>query len=248
VVRVTDDDLEERMRQVENFVRVDNQAEDRSWRPNAASMEALILKVIGGWETLKSEVNWAYFDCAGPRGGQPARPKELPATIRQVAETYNVRWPHDEWSAACAKANKVRQKLAHLLYVYKVDNESPPPNRKLAFMRLGMPGEPRMVDGRPAELEFTDEVLVLSQQIRHVDLVTEQELGEALEAIKWLVDCCKCLQWLGSIHRLDRGWPDNYELPEFDRRMLAWWFPDWGDPETAAVTANQLWVTPPGER
>jgi hypothetical protein len=32
---------------------------------------------------------------------------------------------------------------------YKVDNESPSPERKLAFMRLGLPGQSRMVDGQP---------------------------------------------------------------------------------------------------
>ena len=107
VVGVTDDDLAERMRQLSNFVRPDSGAEDRAWRPDATSMEALVLKVIGGWEMLKSDVNWAYFDSAGPAG-----PKQqgLPATIRQVAKTCNVRWPHDEWSAACARAGQVRRK------------------------------------------------------------------------------------------------------------------------------------------
>ncbi len=227
LVGVADDDREQRIRQLKEFVSIDSDAEGRVWRPDATSMEALVLKVLGSWETLKSDVNWAYFHSAGP-SGPLAKSKELPATIRKVAEMYNVRWADEKWSAECAKANQVRQKLAHLLYVYKVDNESPAPNRKLAFMRLGRPGEPRTVDGRPAELQFRDSVY--SQQARHVDLVTEQELIEALDAIKWLVDCCKYLDRLGWIHRLTYGWPDDHVLPKWERDRLAWWFDDWGDP------------------
>jgi hypothetical protein len=83
--------------------------------------------------------------------------------IRQVAEKYNVRWPHDGWCAGFDKAGKVRHKLAHLLYVMKVDDESHSPNRKLAFA-LGKPGEKRKVDKRPGELNFRDNVW--SQQRR----------------------------------------------------------------------------------
>lgn len=235
------DDLEERMRQVAEFVRIDPGAEDRAWQPEAASMEALVLKVLGGWEVLTAQVNWSHFNCAG-QGGPPAE-TPLAVTIRRVAESYKVRWPHDKWSAACHKAGLVRHKLAHLLYVYRADNESPSPDRKLAFMRLGFPGQPRKVEKRPGELHWGDSVVPQSQQTRHVDLVTERELIEALASIKWLVDCCECLNWLGSIHRLDpRGWPDNYELEKRERDQLAWWFPDWGDRQTTALTAGQLWV------
>lgn len=237
------DELDKRLRQMAKFVRIDNDAEDRAWRPDAASIEALVLKVLGGWEVLKSAVNWAYFDSVGP-DGPPAEAGQLPSTIRKVAESYNVRWPHSEWSAACAKANVVRQKLAHLLYAYKVDNESPTPERKLAFMRLGLPGQPRRVNKRPSELGWSKSAVPLSQQARHVDLLTEQELIDALETIKWLLDCCNYLQRLGSIHRFEPGWPDNYELPKSERDQLAWWFDDWGDPQTTALTAGQLWVRP----
>jgi hypothetical protein len=185
VVGVFDDNYEERMRQIDEFVRIDDDAEGQAWRPDADSIEALILKLLGSWEMLKSHVNWAYFNAAGP-GGPPAESKQLPTTLRQVAESYDVRWPHAEWSAACAKANKVRQKLAHLLFVYKVDNESLPPDRKLAFMRLGVPGQRRTVDQRPAELEWGDSVWPNSQQTQHVDLITEKELIEALAVINGL--------------------------------------------------------------
>lgn len=244
LVGVADDDREQLMKQLEDFgVSIDMDAEDRLWEPDAGSMEALVLKVLGGWEMLKSHVNWAYFHSAGP-GGPPAKSKELPATIREVAEGYNVRWPHEKWSAECANASKARQKLAHLLYAYKVDNESPAPNRKFAFMRLGVPGEPRTVNGRPAELEFHDRD-GSSQRTTHVDFVTEQELVDAVAAIKWLVDCARYLDRLGWIHRLEYGWPNDYVLPKWERDRLAWWFDDWGDPQTVALTAGQLWVKPP---
>jgi hypothetical protein len=192
---------------------------------------------------LKSEVNWAYFHSVGP-GGPPAKTSQLPATIRKVAETYNVRWPHDEWSTGCTKAGLVRQKLAHLLYTLKADNESPSPRRKLVFMRLGLPGEPRVVDGRPGELEFRDDVWSL--QTLHRDIVTEQELADALNGTKWLVDCVLFLQRLGDLLNREDPWPDDFELPQWERDLLKWWFPDWGNPKTAVVTAGQLRATPRG--
>jgi hypothetical protein len=177
-------------------------------------MEALVLKVLGGWETLKADVNWAYYHSAGP-GGKSMKQRGLPAKINQVAKTYNVRWPHDNWSTTCNKADKLRQKFAHLLHVYKVDNDSPPPNRKLAFMRLGRPGRPRSVDGQPGELSFRDEVW--SQQDRHIDAVIEQDLADALGAIKWQVDSVHFLRRLGDLLSGDQPWPDDYELPEWAR-------------------------------
>ena len=218
-------------------------AEERAWRPTASSMEALVLKVLGGWEMLKADVNWAYYHSAGP-GAPPAKKHGLPAKMNQVAMANNVRWPHDDWSAACDRANKMRQKLAHLLHVYKVDNDSRPPNRKLAFMRLGTPGEPRIVDGQPGELSFGDDVW--SQRNQHIDAVTEEELANTLWDIKWLVDCVHFLKRLGDLLSGDNPWSEDYELPRWERDMLVWWFPDWGDPETAVVRAGQLRVKPFG--
>jgi hypothetical protein len=238
VVAVTERDLSAA---VYRHYRERQLAEECAWRPTATSMEALVLKVLGGWEMLKADVNWAYFHSVG-RGGPPAKSKQLPGTIRQVAEKYNVRWPHEDWSATHAEAGKVRQKLAHLLYVYKVDNESSPPNRKLAFVRLGAPGQPRIVDRRPGELSFRDDVW--SQRLEHIDAVTEKELADALQAIKWLKDCVHFLRRLGDLLSGDDPWPDDYELPEWERDLLVWWFDEWGDPETAVVTAGQLRVTP----
>lgn len=217
-------------------------AEEAAWRPQASSMEALVLKVLGGWQTLVSDVNWAHFHSVGPGGPPVKKGQSLPATIRKVAVTYNVRWPHDDWSATCDQVGKVRHKLAHLLYVHKVDNDSPPPNRKLAFMRLGEPGRPRLVDGHPAELSHRDEVW--SQQTRHIDIVTESELADALRGIKWLVDCVHFLERLGDCLNRDDPWSDDYMLPEWERELLVWWFPEWGDFRTATVTAGQLRLTP----
>lgn len=237
-----DSELARQLAELRRRVDEDNQAERRAWRPNATSMEALVLKVLGGWEMLKAEVNWAYFHSAG-HDGPPAKSRELPATIRQVAITYNVRWPHDDWAATCARTNVVRQKLAHMLYVYKVDNESPSPNRRLAFMRLGKPESRRTVDGKPGELNFRDDSW--SQQFRHIDAVTEEDLSQALMAIKWLHECVRFLQRLGNfLNHVDNPWPDDYVLPPWERDLLVWWFDEWGDHKTATVTAGQLRVTP----
>src|SRR5207302_4486475 len=83
------------------------EARRRAWSPNATSMEAFTLKVLGGWEVLKSDVTWAYFHAVG-REGPPAKSDKLPAIIRQVAEICNdhvlpswerelVLWWFDDW-------------------------------------------------------------------------------------------------------------------------------------------------------
>ncbi len=208
-------------------------------------MEAFALKVLGGWEVLKSDVNWAYFHAVG-REGPPARSDKLPATIRQVAEMHNVRWPHEQWSWVCGQAGEVRHKLAHLLYVTEVDNDSSPPHRKMAFMRLGKPGEPRKVNQRPGELSFRDDVW--SQQSSQLDAVTEQDLGLALEQIKWLDDSCRYMQRFGQFLNGDDPWPDDKPLPSWERDLLVWWFDDWGHPETAEIRAGQLRAIPLGKQ
>lgn len=224
--------------------RMHQQALERAWRPTATSIEALTLKVLGGWEILKSDVSWAYFHAAGP-GGPPARkPDKLAPTIARAAQWYNVRWPHDQWAGACDRAGKVRHRLAHLLYVLEVDNEAPSPSRKLSFMRLGAPGAPRKVDKRPGELGFRDDVW--SVQESQPDVLTEQELLDALGSIKWLVDCVFFLQRLGDQLNGENPWSDGHVLEQWDRNLLVWWFPEWGDIETATVTARQLRLTPLG--
>lgn len=121
-----EDDQRRRLAELEQRVAADNEARREAWWPSASSIEAFALKVLGAWELLKSDVNWAFFHAVG-REGPPAKSDKLPATIRRVAEIYNIRWPHEEWSAACLQAGDVRHRLAHLLYVTKVDNDSPRP-------------------------------------------------------------------------------------------------------------------------
>lgn len=239
---MTDRDLARETDETYRRFREAQLAEDRAWDPRASSMEALVLKVLGGWETVKANVNWAYYHSAGP-GAPPLQGKGLAAKIRKVAETHNVRWPHDDWSTTCDQVDKMRQRLAHMLHVFKVDNDSPPPNRKLAFMRLGRPGQQRVVDGQPGELSFRDEVW--SQQDRFIDAVTEKELADALQGTKWLADSVHYLQRLGDLlSGDDHPWPDDYELPQWERDLLVWWFPEWGDftDDTVVVTAGQLRV------
>lgn len=235
-------DLERQLADLQRRTSADREARRRAWRPNATSMEAFALKVLGGWEVLKSEVDWAYFHAVG-REGPPAKSDRLPATVRQVAEIYNVRWPHDEWSAACVQAGEVRHKLAHLLYVTKVDNDTPSPGRKMAFMRRGRPGEPRKRNGRPGDLSFRDEVW--SQQVSQLDAVTEEDLKQALTQTRWLHESCRYLQRFGEfLNDKEAPWPDDYVLPTWEQDIVLWWFDDWGDPDTTKLRAGQLRVVP----
>lgn len=239
------DEQRRQMAELAQRVAADDEARRQALRPAASSIEAFALKVLGGWELLKADVNWAYFHAVG-QGGPPAKSDKLPATIRRVAEIYNVRWPHEDWSRACDQAGEVRHKLAHLLYVTMVDNESDPPHRKMAFMRLGKPGEPRIRDKRPGELSFRDDVW--SQQYSQLDAIAEQDLVVAIQRIKWMYDCCHYLQRLGEFLNGESPWPDDYVLPSWERDLVPWWFDDWGDVDTAELRAGQLRVAPLGHQ
>ncbi|BBY91326.1 hypothetical protein MGALJ_09950 [Mycobacterium gallinarum] len=236
-----EDDQRRRLAELEQRVAADNEARREAWWPSASSIEAFALKVLGAWELLKSDVNWAFFHAVG-REGPPAKSDKLPATIRRVAEIYNIRWPHEEWSAACLQAGDVRHRLAHLLYVTKVDNDSPPPNRAMAFMRLGKPGEPRKRNKRPGELSFRDDVW--SQQYSRLDAVSEHDLVQALKQIQWLDESCRYLQRFGEFLNGDDPWPDDYVVPSWERDLVRWWFDDWGEPETTELRAGQLRAVP----
>lgn len=241
---MSDDDLKQQAAEIWKQYEIHRKAEERAWAPAAASMEALVLKILGGWEMLKAEVNWAYFhwanvQFAGPDSPPDANAHDMSVTISHVAEGYNVRWPGEDWSATYKKVAQVRHKLAHLLYVFEVDNESSPPNRKLEFMRIGTPGQKRK---RFGEFRVLDDVW--SRQDRYLDTVTAKELADALDATTWLVDCVRSLKRLEQFLNDEHPWPDDYVIPGWERDFLVWWFPDWGDRETAVITAGQLRVTP----
>ena len=54
----------ERLERSRARVEADRAAEDRAFRPSE-NLEALVLRVIGGWENLVGEVNFTRFHAAG---------------------------------------------------------------------------------------------------------------------------------------------------------------------------------------
>ncbi|WP_280453286.1 hypothetical protein [Nocardia cyriacigeorgica] len=177
---------------------------------------------------VMSEVNTIYFRAAGP--GAPALVKtELPAKIRKASEILGVRWPHDEWSAAADRTSKTRHKLAHLLSIDSIDGHRP---HRMTIGRMGAPGEPhKAADRQPRGLTWRyipdpdkdPNGVPWSQMTMQLDTVTEDEMADALGAMRWMRDCCRSLDYLGSLakkieHRR------SLVLPKAAEESLPWWF------------------------
>ena len=157
-------------------VEAEREAEARAFRP-AEDMEALALRVIGGWENLLGEVNFTRFHAAGYSAGRLDQ-ERLPRAMRDVADAARVRWPHGQWATTAVIAKSARDKLAHMLYISSISGEMP--HRTMNIVRLGRPGGPRRsADGNPAELSWRDETW--SMQTRHAEAIQEQALIQALE-------------------------------------------------------------------
>jgi hypothetical protein len=198
--------LEEQIEQTKAAVEAHRKAEERAFRP-ARTPEALILRVIGGWGNFLGVVNFTRFNAAG-YGAGPLQKDELAKGMREVADAVRVRWPHQEWSAMAAKAKQARHELAHMLYIFSVTGEMP--DRTINIARLGEEGKPRKApDGTPSELSWRDENW--SVQTRHVAAIREQDLIEALEAMKWMIDCCRGLVRIGALIA-----NENADLPDLD--------------------------------
>lgn len=234
--------LREQAEQTWAAYEADRAAYERAFRP-AATMEALALRVIGGWENLLGEVNFTRFHCAGHQAG-PLDQERLPKAMREVADALRVRWPHDQWANMATKAKFGRDMLAHMLYVKSVTGERP--ERVMNVVLLGRPGEPRKAaDGNPSELSWRDETW--SMQTRHVAPIREQALIETLEGIKWMIDCCRGVLRIGDLladktaHLPDDKVIDSYMW------QVNWWLPEWGDPETAQLTVGHIRLKP-GEK
>jgi hypothetical protein len=214
-------------------------AEDRAFRP-AETMEALVLRVIGGWENLVAEVNFTRFHAAGYAAG-PLDQERIAKAMRSLADDSGVRWPHDEWSTWAARAKFARDMLAHMLYIESVTGERP--NRALNITLLGLPGQPRKAaDGNPAELTWRDPIW--STQTRYSAPISEQSLIAALGGLKWMIACCK---GLGRIRQLlahpDADLPDDKVIEAF-MWQVNWWLPEWGDPETTPLTVGHIRLRP----
>ncbi|WP_454198231.1 hypothetical protein [Nocardia sp. Marseille-Q1738] len=79
----------------------------------------------------------------------------------------------------------------------------------------------------------------------HLDTITEDDLADALKAMRWMRDCCLILQRLGSI-AADIKPLRGLALPTHEQDMLPWWFPDWGDRGTTRLKwGDVLTISPP---
>src|SRR6476620_2841055 len=110
----TNSKLEKSLERSRAAVEADRTAEDRAFRPSE-NLEALVLRVIGGWENLVGYVNFTRFHAAG-HGAAPLDQEKLPKAIREVADAARVRWPHAAWADAWTKAKLARHTVAHMLY------------------------------------------------------------------------------------------------------------------------------------
>ncbi|WP_280392803.1 hypothetical protein [Nocardia wallacei] len=218
--------------------------EQAAWCPDE-SLERTAWSVVGCWQMLVSEVNFVYFDAAGPTG-DPLDKVELPAKIRKAAEFQGIRWPHDEWSAAANRTKNVRHKLAHLLYIDSISGAEP--DRTMNIVRMGGPGESRVTTtGHPRGLSWRyvpdptkdPDGVAWSQMTWHVDTITEAELSSVLEAMRWMRDCCWTMQRLGAIAR-DITPRNGLRLPHHEQDALPWWFSDWGNRTTAELTWGDI--------
>lgn len=215
------------------------QAEQRAFEP-AESAEALILRVIGGWEVLLARVNFTRFHAAG-YGASPLEKQELAKAMREVADSARIRWPHQQWSATAAKAKLARNELAHMLYVFSVTGDMP--DRTINVLRLGEAGAPRKTpDGNPGELSWREKAW--SMQARHIAPISEQVLVEALQGMKWMIDCCRGLLRLRDIlAEADADLPDDKVIDPF-LWQVNWWLPEWGDPKTTPLTVAHVRMQP----
>ncbi|QIS02706.1 hypothetical protein F5X71_10570 [Nocardia brasiliensis] len=229
----------ERMKRIRREIEDREKKEEAAWHP-AKSLERTAWNVLGCWQMLVSQVNFTYFHSAGP-GAPPLDKETLPVKIRKAAENFGVRWPHEDWSTAADRPKKVRHKLAHLLYIDSVTGTAP--HRTMNIVRMGEPGEPRTTaDGHPRGLSWryvpdpaTDpDGAPWSQMTMHLDTITEDELSHALEAMRWMRDCCFILERLGSIAAEIKP-RRSLILPQHEQDLLEWWFPDWGERATTTL-------------
>lgn len=231
--------LEQQLEQTRASVEAHREAEARAFHPSRKP-EALILRVIGGWENFLGTVNFTRFHVAG-YGAGPLPREELAKGMREVADRLHVRWPHQGWSATAAKAKLARHELAHMLYILRVDGVMP--RRTIYIARLGAEGEPRKApDGTPGELSWRDESW--SAQTRHAAQISEQDLIGALEGMKWMIDCCRGLTRIGALLADETAdLPDDKVIDPFVWQVN-WWLPEWGDPETTPLTVGHIRLRP----
>jgi hypothetical protein len=177
----------------------------------STTIEALVLKVIGGWEQLKAAVNLSQFLEAGPDAEwRPSKDTNLPAAMNKLAKKYRIRWPHDRFTAGVNHADNIRQRFAHFFYISAVFGDEPP-NRTLYFTLLGRQGESFKTKHGAMGLEWRDDD-EWAQQYRQEDSITEQELRATLEEMKTLIDWCQALRRLAGILKNNPDLPDDHPI------------------------------------
>lgn len=180
------------------------------------NIEALVLKIIGGWEQLKAAVNMCRFVEAGPEAA-PLGSENLPAAMNKLAKKSRLRWPHDRFASKVHHCDQVRQKFAHFFYVSAIVGEEPP-DRVLYFTRLGQAGDSYKAQGPSLGLQWRDDEW--AQQHRHEDSITEKELRETLAELKELIDWCRALLRLAGILEHSPDIPDDHPI-----NTSEWWIP-----------------------
>jgi hypothetical protein len=172
------------------------------------NLEALVLKIIGGWEQLKAAVNMYRFLEAGP-DGEPLGQEDVPAAMNKLGKEFGLRWPHQRFAAKVNHCNQVRQKFAHFLFVSAIVGDKPP-NRTLYFTRLGKAGDSYKAKRNALGLEWRDDEW--AQQQRHEDSITEQELRDTLVEMKELIEWCRALRRLAGILENSPNLPDDHPI------------------------------------
>lgn len=205
-------------------IRSVNDDEQRSFEPSRC-MDRLVLQILGGWSNLVATVNRVRWEAAGPDAPW-VQEEKLPKAVRRLAEDARIRWPHDHFAAAAKHAGDVRHTLAHMLFIRSISGESP--NQVLRFVRLGLPGQPRIIDGSPAELKWRDQ---WPWQTLHEARITEGELRRALMEIRWMWESVRALSRLRDQLAESADLTDDYELDLYPNG--GWWIPwapaDWFD-------------------
>lgn len=232
------DETRRKLSEVEAAVDAVRDAEQRAFEP-AETMEALTLQVIGGWESVTTEITWFRYHLAGFDADELEEDSRLAKIVRLAADEIGVRWPHQPFASAITFANNTRRTLAHLLYIESIVGERP--HRTMRIVRPGRPGEPRKLT---RGLSWRDETW--SMQTRHRADILEQDLINALAAIRSLLDCLHGLNRIRGILSEEgtrEGLADDKVIDPF-MWQVNWWHPEWGEPWSRPITVADVFLRP----
>ncbi|CAA0134641.1 Uncharacterised protein [Mycolicibacterium vanbaalenii] len=228
----------QRLDETRRSVTATREAEQRALTP-ADTMEALALQVIGGWESVTTDITWIRFHLAGFDADELEEDSKLARIMRVAADEIGVRWPHQPFASAITFANNTRRTLAHLLYIESIVGERP--HRTMRIVRPGAPGEPRQ---RTRGLSWRDETW--SMQTRHRADILEQDLIAALAAIRSVRDCLHGLNRIRGILSEEgtrEGLADDKIIDPF-MWQVNWWLPEWGELWSRPLTVADVFLQP----